>query len=275
MRLKRYINEARSIDEIYEILSRDCKPFINEFLKKKKTFIWRGTNKRVDFIQKITPRKDRKPRDMPKELHKFLDNVFKDNFGWYVRSEGVFASSDRSFAEDFSDTGGDSYLFFPIGRYDYIWSPVIKDIYTWLGRSQMYIEYYHNDDKIKSSWFISEDMFEAQEVITIPVTKALDAGDANRIVFTMNLDHTGESVVLYEWERTNPDASLSSMVATILTGVIDGYKDYIRKSISKYYSDKNFQKKRGKDQELAFKCKEYYLVGIFPHEFEDRFGARL
>lgn len=260
MRLKQYINEAKSVDEIYEILSKDCKPFINDFLKRKKTFLWRGTNKRIDSIQKITPRKDRKPRDMPKELHKFLDNVFKDNFGWYVRSEGVFVASDRYFAEDFSDTGGDAYLFFPIGRYDYIWSPVIKDIYTWLGRSQIYIEYYHNDEKLKSSWFISEDMFEAQAVITRPVTKALDAGDANRIVFMINLDHTGENVVLYEWERTNPNASLSGMVTTILTGAIDGYKDYIRKSIPKYYSDKNFRKERGKERELAFKCKEYYLV---------------
>jgi hypothetical protein len=156
MRLKFYINEAKSVDEIYEILSKDCKPFINEFIKRKKTFLWRGTNKYVDSIQKITPRKDRKPRDMPKEMHKFLDNVFKDNFGWYARSEGVFVASDRYFAEDFSKTGMDAYLFFPIGRYKYVWSPNIKDIYTWLGHSIITIDCFHNNLKKASFWFAAE-----------------------------------------------------------------------------------------------------------------------
>lgn len=263
MRLKEYINELKIMypDKVADVLMEECKPFIDDFIKRKKTFIWRGTLKNLSGpMEKFTPRKNRKPRDMPKYLHDYLDMVFKSEFGWRVRSEGVFVSSDKSMAKDFSESGDDAYLFFPIGRYKYVWSPVVKDIYTWLGRSMMTIYYFHDGRKSgSSSWFSSEDMFDTPGLITRDLTYAFEKRDVDeiRVVFEEIKDE--RDMVLYKWKDTNENASLSAKVTTILTGIINAYKEYIMNSIPKYYSDKNFNQSL-EEQELAFKCKEYYLV---------------
>ena len=109
-------------------LFKACRPYIEELRKNKATqFFYRGTdkinNKRIIMVK---PRKDRQPKDMPYEAHEYIDNYFKKKFGWKPRSEGVFTSYYRGNA----GTYGSSTMFFPIGKYEYLFSPVITDLYT-------------------------------------------------------------------------------------------------------------------------------------------------
>lgn len=79
-------------------------------------------DKKVEW-QKFSVRSDRKPRDMPKDLHNLLDKTFLEMFGWKARSEGVFVTSGATWE------GEKDSLFFPIGKFKYIWSPRINDLY--------------------------------------------------------------------------------------------------------------------------------------------------
>jgi len=110
---------------IAQKLKEDCTPFIKE-MKSNNLHNWfyRATEHGWNFISPpIKPRKDRRPRNTPKE---YMDKLFKKKFGWKARSEGVFVSTDRNQIEY---VYGDPYLFFPMGNYKYIYHPQIDDLY--------------------------------------------------------------------------------------------------------------------------------------------------
>ena len=65
---------------------------------------------------------DRKPRDIKIEIHNKLNNEFIKKFDWPVRN-GVFAQRDI-------DIRG--CVFLPIGKFNYVWSPKIYDLYPYL-----------------------------------------------------------------------------------------------------------------------------------------------
>jgi len=126
MKFRKFINERSRlpVEEIVKILKKDCGPFLKE-MKFVKKFMWRGLGISIADIKKVAVRRERHPSDMPHWLHKLLDEVFKDNFGWKVRSNSAFAFGSRTPSLRY----GRPYLFFPIGKYEYIWSPTIKDLY--------------------------------------------------------------------------------------------------------------------------------------------------
>ena len=123
MKFRNYILEQENnVEEIVEIIKRDCKPFLKEFNKP----LYRGTHKKIkEDIVKIIPRTDRRPKDLSIEWHEWGDKYFLERFGWKARSEGVFTS----FSEWFASRYGKSYLFFPIGKYKYVYSKNIMDFY--------------------------------------------------------------------------------------------------------------------------------------------------
>lgn len=132
MRLIQYLNESKVIVKDFEALRKNekqvvkliegnCKPFLKEFSNP----LYRGVKTGKEMFIKKDRRKDRKPKDMPPVLHELLDEVFHDIFGWYVRSEGVFVSNEKKFASSY----GFPYFFFPIGKYRYVYSPEVRDLY--------------------------------------------------------------------------------------------------------------------------------------------------
>lgn len=117
MRFQQYINETvdpDDVEQIWEAIEKDCKPFLKE-ARKAKRFLWRGAHGN-DTIEKLSPRKERKPRFIPIELHQWLDKTLKDLFGWKPRSEGLFTAG-LDVARNFGPT---VRMIFPIGRFKYI-----------------------------------------------------------------------------------------------------------------------------------------------------------
>ena len=133
MRLKQYITESdMGIEEIWSMIQKDCKPFLKEFkLNGHGDLFFRGTHHGLsrNGIKKFTPRKDRRPTDTPELISKMIDDEFKKKVGWKPRSEGVFTTTIRSRAGGY----GETTIFFPIGKYKYVWSDEIIDLYTYLG----------------------------------------------------------------------------------------------------------------------------------------------
>ena len=140
MRLIKYIlGEAGKIlspDEtsIYNIIIRDCSEILDVYRKTLKIdkyhwVLWRGSYNDINVFKEFTPRMDRRPKDTAQWLHDLYDKRFKEKFGWNVRSEGVFVTSNKSFAGSF----GDPFAFFPLNDFKFVWSKEVDDLTGYLG----------------------------------------------------------------------------------------------------------------------------------------------
>lgn len=76
-------------------------------------------------------RKDRKPFDTPEWIHEALDKEFYKKFGWKARSQSVFAVGGAIRTTGY---GGDTYIIFPTGKFEYLWSPKVSDLYGHLSQ---------------------------------------------------------------------------------------------------------------------------------------------
>jgi len=123
MKFNNYLNEDYSKE--VEIIKNNCKPYL-KFLKDSE---WQYIFTRFDSVsggkfELKTARKDRAPVDTPPKIHKMFDNLFYDRFGWKPRTEGVF-----TWCRELLDVSLEGNLFFPIGNFDFIWSPKVTDLY--------------------------------------------------------------------------------------------------------------------------------------------------
>ena len=137
MRLQNYINEE-NIDEMVLMIQKNCQPFLKEI---NHNFLYRGYKNKIKSIKKVITRTDRKPLGSSEEDHANFNKLFKKKFGWKARSEGVFCSSNTNDVRQY----GNVNLVFPIGKYQYVWSPKVTDL-------TLYIEDYYDYEEDFGSW---------------------------------------------------------------------------------------------------------------------------
>jgi hypothetical protein len=87
---------------------------------------FRGTHTRYTEITEYTTIKNRSPKDMPLEIHQFLDNWFAVKLGHRWRSEATFATGSETESKQY----GFPYVFIPIGDFDFCWSDTIDDLFS-------------------------------------------------------------------------------------------------------------------------------------------------
>jgi len=127
MRLRQFINERITYEyAVIEMIYNECMPFIKELTKGKfsRNLMYSGRSESKDIIRKQV-RKDRQPLNTYSIDHRLFDDVFYDLFKVRGRSNAVFCSGDRSVTTEY----GTTYSIFPIGKFKYIWSPFIGDLY--------------------------------------------------------------------------------------------------------------------------------------------------
>lgn len=112
-------------DEIREKIERDCQPYL-ALLRAGATPLYRGAPVSAEPISEWLVRRDRTPRNMPIELHEAADQWFSRTFGVRYRSAGLFCTGDRKQAAEF---GGAVYQIFPIGGFQFCWSPKVRDLH--------------------------------------------------------------------------------------------------------------------------------------------------
>lgn len=110
-------------------LKKECGKYINDI--KGTSPFWRGMRKATQpykdtSLEKRTPRKSRRPLDTDRAWTLAADDYFDDKFGWRPRTQGVFATKDVGFARGY----GAAFMMFPIGDYEYIWSPNVSDFWV-------------------------------------------------------------------------------------------------------------------------------------------------
>lgn len=82
----------------------------------------------ANVIRKEVRLTNRKPSDMPFELHEFINNYFQEEYGAPFRSAMfVIGSSGQAGAY------GTVYLIFPAGKFEYLWSPEFEDLFSITG----------------------------------------------------------------------------------------------------------------------------------------------
>lgn len=133
MRLIRHLNEQTppieksftdlEMNILLETINKECKPWLKEIgdfsITTLPNPVFRGIkdNVRIFRIKKGTRRPDRVPKFTAKQVFEIFDKAFADRFGWWVRSKGIFTGS-----EHVAYGYGNTYVFFPMGKYRYVWS---------------------------------------------------------------------------------------------------------------------------------------------------------
>ena len=150
MKLKQYLIENKTLYDV----KQDCKPFLSKYSKllKNEQFLWRGSDKIIRGIGHVVTRKNRKPTDTTIDLHNKLDELFKKRFGWKARSEGVFCTGKLTSAASY----GHPYIMIPAGKFEFIWSPMVWDLFDEL-RNQELIKGYTGIDNPKTSFYDPKD----------------------------------------------------------------------------------------------------------------------
>lgn len=133
---KQFLTEDEQLT--IEDIVRDCKPFLDQWEGKP---LWRGIRGvafasnhsmmdvngspvKVSWMKRAV-RSDRVPKNTWDEASEVVDTYFLDKFGWRPRSEGLFVTGSYSRADQY----GIVYLIFPIGQFNFLWSPNVPDLY--------------------------------------------------------------------------------------------------------------------------------------------------
>jgi hypothetical protein len=119
--------EIQQQDEnIFDNIIRDCQPFLRQINNEVDKFVlYRGVTKLKPVY---TPSKNRLPLHTPKDVHEKLDAGFDKLLGIKPRSQGVFATGNKTEVNYYGIRGDGIIAMFPIGEFQFVWSPIVRDI---------------------------------------------------------------------------------------------------------------------------------------------------
>jgi len=113
----------------------DCSYFFKNW---KGEMLYRSFKSNNKFkLKKIKAYKKRNPTDVSKRLHDKLNFVFQNLYGWKVRN-GTFCTQNKNVANGFNGFNGKTYIFLPIGKYEYLYSHKIVDLYVDIYEDDLY-----------------------------------------------------------------------------------------------------------------------------------------
>lgn len=120
MRLTKFLNEND-----FEFLE-NCQNYIKELKSTNfSKILYRGSKNSYELGQEIKVRNDRISRDSSKELHAYLDKLYKEATGIPLRSSSLFCSLSESSVKQY----GEPYIVVPKGSYKLFMHNDIVDAY--------------------------------------------------------------------------------------------------------------------------------------------------
>lgn len=261
-------DKGKDIQKLYD----NCSEII-EIYKKTNRFLYRGLHKKqpVDKIILKKPRKMRKPKDTSLNIHKIADKVFLENFGWKVRTQGVFATSDYDASKQYG-ANNHVHIIFPFDGFEYVWSSKVEDAYTDIFDSEYSVEsdwenkYSPNRSTSKGKGYWKKGKKELKSLKEVPNS----VGFYIEHFFNNNVSTATVSIKINREDDTReeewtwvPDVSYNEYV-----------EEYIRKML-KSYTNKGLERAIKSGNEVSFLCEKYYAVPVddqfmSPREFFDR-----
>jgi len=261
MRLQKYLTERilspgeiEIFQENYPQLYKDCKLYIDDWRKSgAKDFLYRGTRRPGIYfgIKSSHVKSGRLAKDTSQETHNILNDLFKKRFKWYVRN-GVMTTGNISDASSY----GTVYLFFPIGKYKFVWSPKVDDLYSEIDVEYKHMysfdEYYGSDIRYdweeeygkdrKGHWEYDGEEIDNTEDLRYELEDTEEDFDKDLLYWIPDMDYDEyESARRGEYEKEREDY----------------FFDLVKK-----YTDKNLRGAINSGNEVIFNCDKYYLVDI-------------
>ena len=249
-RLQQYIlGEDKKFAEISSMVQRDCKPFLKE-LNGCKDLLYRGSRRRVNDISKVKSRlKNRTPSDTSEEIHNHMNKLFENEFGWPARN-GIFTTGDFKVTRFY----GNGYIFFPVGKYKYVWSPDVQDFFTQLEEDDEYLIYYPenyiNDKDLERDWEYDDRGYWEYN------GKLVNSDNPNDIIYELDIDYEDYDEDLLEWI---PEMSFEEYRNEVY-GIFEKERDEYFQNLANLYMDNKLDKAIKSKHEVIFNCKEYYLI---------------
>lgn len=107
--------------KIISMIHKDCGTFLRSKSRYQKCF--RGHKRTFSPYKMLVPRKNRRPSDIPIEVHKIFGEAFQKKFGWNPRTTGVFCAPNTTIAELY----GNEHYFYPVGNFKMLYSKGVDD----------------------------------------------------------------------------------------------------------------------------------------------------
>jgi len=138
------LREHNNLATCFETLSHECSEILNVI--KKCGPLYRGLQYfgNEDFM-KCPIRKDRRPKDTPKEISDEIDCLLTMKGFSAVRTNSVFCTANVTTAAMY----GNTYFIFPVNGFKYTWFLESKDLYhsvkDFIGLTQHFEDYDEED----------------------------------------------------------------------------------------------------------------------------------
>jgi hypothetical protein len=116
-------------NSVHKQLQRNCKQFLNEAnidvnnIANTK-LLYRGVSRTIPTMQRIECPHHRSPMNTDPQVHQIIDAWFVKYTRVGYRSNAFFGTGDFKNAEFY----GQPCAIFPVGDYEYCWSPNVKDL---------------------------------------------------------------------------------------------------------------------------------------------------
>lgn len=125
-------------------IKRDCQSYLSQVESPFKLF--RGLSERGPFITKQVRLTGRQPLAMDHDDYTAANDYFQKQFGAPFRNS-MMATGDMTNTWKF----GNTYIVYPIGNFEFVWSPEIDDLNYGI-RTPNFRDHYNSD----ISYFLSE-----------------------------------------------------------------------------------------------------------------------
>lgn len=233
--------EIDNSESIADKIEKDCQPWIQKV--NPTNFVYRGMKiKDPEHIQIINTRKDRKPKDSSWNKHHLL-NILIENAGLSAnRNNSAFVTSQSKMARKF----GTVFIFYPIGDFNYTWSPYNSDFFQTL-------------ELFGNVLSITKENFE----------------DIKQILLK-KLNFSKFEKPPYEWENYNVIKSevnfetfLQTVQENLGTNYILNYFDISDYHLNKWFRGDDGSLKNAVDSghEIMIECEKYYIIRSSYKEF--------
>lgn len=238
MKLYKFISEEIILSDIIDIIKKDCKYYLNNVNEKYHLFRGIWASDIGSKFKKLKTLENRRPRNTKKEVTELLDESFKSKFNIKARTSTLFCTGSLN------DTFmyGDPFFIFPIGKYDFIWSDKIHDLFIDLSHIRTLDS---TDEKLFKLYNAS---FSPSVILKL---EKLDIHFYSNIEllkksFNINIDnHSSIEFITEQIRNVNKKIIL----------------DITNKFISKnYHKNDNLINALKSGNEIMLSCKEYYVV---------------
>jgi len=127
MKADKQIESPEKVAQFFEFVEQNCATFLSEIggiQNINKFSLYHGTKLRLAPARLLTVRKNRTPIDTPEDTQELIDDWFEKRTGIRFRESSVFATGNPANAEAY----GSLSVMFPVGKFNYAWSPVYDDL---------------------------------------------------------------------------------------------------------------------------------------------------